>query len=258
VNEILTLIGNILWISVPIAFVVAIIIFILKIKKRIQTFTNDTFGLSPKETVDMLKDGYKQEAYTPKAITSLTEVYAPKIKRDFPQIGYNGMEALAKNSLLASLNAIEAEGTEIMKNYSPALISKVQNIIDDNRSRNIKVKYDNIKIHKCGIASYKKMTNQATATFEISLQYHLKQEINGKTDKKNNGEEPTQSAYRILLSYDQKEYEKTSSIVYTSTCPNCGAPINVAGENKVCSYCGSGFTEIASRIWQVTDFNLIK
>ena len=67
-----------------------------------------------------------------------------------------------------------------------------------------------------------------------------------------------QAVYRVLLTYNQSEHEETTSIVYSSNCPNCGAPINVAAKEKVCPYCGGGFTEIADRVWQVTDFNLIK
>ncbi len=240
-------------VAMPILMVALVVITIIT---RVKKFTKTNLGMTPKQTMDLISNGLRDEVTTPKAITSLSSVYAPKIERDFPQVGFNGMDSLVRNGLVGALNAIEMKNTSALRglNCSEALINKVQNIITDLNSKNEDDRYDNIVIHKSGIASYLNKSEEAIATFEISLQYNYSKTKNGKiiTDSL------IQSAYRVLITYNQNRHEQSTDMVYTSTCPNCGAPIKVNGKNKKCDYCGSGFTEIADRVWQVSDFNLIK
>ncbi len=237
--------------------IVMITIIVLIIVSKVRHFTKSTLNMTPTQTANLISDGLKQEMFTPKPITSLSAVYAPKIERDFPQVGYNGMDTLARNTLVSTLNAIEDKSAAGLTSCSHALISKVQNIIDDLNSKNEDEIYNNIKIHKSGISSYMNKQGEAVATFEISLQYEFTRKKDGNPMQGLNNS-LVQAVYRVLLTYNQSEHEETTSIVYSSNCPNCGAPINVAAKEKVCPYCGGGFTEIADRVWQVTDFNLIK
>ncbi len=247
--------GMIMAFSILIPLVVVVLI-VLSVVTKVKNFTKTNLGMTPTQTMNLISDGIKQEVTTPKAITSLSSVYAPKIERDFPQVGFNGMDALVRNALVGTLNAIESENTSSLRglNCSEAFINKVQNIIVDLRSKNEDDRYDNIVIHKSGIASYLNRSEQAVATFEVAVQYNYTKTKNGQIIS--NG--LIQAAYEVLLTYNQVGHETSTDMVYTSTCPNCGAPIKVNGKNKMCEYCGSGFTEIADRVWQVTDFNLIK
>lgn len=254
INPTVSSIITLVCVLVPI-IVIALIVVIVIVK--IRRFTKAALNMTPTQTVNLISEGLKQEMFTPKPITSLSAVYAPKIERDFPQVGYNGMDTLAKNTLVSALNAIEDKSTDGLSNCSRALISKVQNIIDDLNSKNEEEIYNNIKIHKSGISSYQKKQGEAIATFEISMQYEFTRKKDGNPVK-GPGNPLIQAVYRVLLTYNQNEHEETTSIVYSSNCPNCGAPINVAAKEKICPYCGGGFTEIADRVWQVTDFNLIK
>lgn len=185
-------------------------------------------------------------------------MYGPAITRDFPEIGYKGMEVKARNAIVAILNAIMNKNAESLKasEYTQDLINKVNNRITTINANNEKEIFNNIKIHRCGIANYQNKSKEATARFEISLQYEYAKVSEEKADSA----KPAlmQTAYSVTLAYKQDLHEQTTSIVFSSNCPNCGAPIDASAKGKKCPYCGSGITEIADRIWLVNDFNLVK
>ncbi len=255
--ELLSIIIPIIFSLMPI-IVIAIVIFTVVSKTR--KFTKDYLGMTPSQTMNLINQGIREEVTTPKAITELSAVYTPKIQRDFPEMGYGGMESLARNALIASFNAIEKKSTEglLEISCSPALVNKVTNIINDLGSKGEEEKYDNVKIHRCGICSYLKKQDEAIVAFEYSLQYEYKKYKLGKLISSPDHNGLVQVAYRVTLTYNQKIHEQTNNMVYTSNCPNCGAPVDAGSKNRECPYCGSGFNVINDRVWQVTDFNLIK
>lgn len=240
--------------------VIMITIVVLTVISKTKKMTKDYFGMTPSQTMDLISQGIREEVTTPKAITELSAVYTPKIQRDFPEMGYSGMESLARNALIASFNAIEKKSTEgLLKiSCSNALVNKVYNIINDLGSKGEEEKYDNVKIHRCGICSYLKKQDEAIVAFEYSLQYEYKKYKFGKLVSRTEHNGLVQAAYRVTLTYNQKIHEQTSNMVYTSNCPNCGAPVDAGSKNRICPYCGSGFSVINERVWQVSDFNLIK
>ena len=217
-------------------------IIVLVIVSKVRSASQKYLGMSPSQAMELINKGVKEEATTPKGITALSEMYGPAITRDFPEIGYKGMEVKARNAIVAILNAIMNKNAESLKasEYTQDLINK----------------FNNIKIHRCGIANYQNRSKEATARFEISLQY----EYAKVSEKKADTAKPalTQTAYSVTLAYKQDLHEQTTSIVFSSNCPNCGAPIDASAKGKKCPYCGSGITEIADRIWLVNDFNLVK
>ena len=243
---------------VPLIILIAIVVVVLVIVNKVRHTTQKYLGMSPSQTMELINKGLKEETTTPKGITALSEMYGPAITRDFPEIGYAGMEVKAKNAIVAILNAIMHKNAELLKadDFTHDLVNKVNNRIISLNARNEKEIFNNIKVHRCGISSYQNRTKEATARFEISLQYEYARVSEDKPDSA----KPvlTQTAYSVTLAYKQDMHEHTTSIVYSSNCPNCGAPIDVSVKGKKCPYCGSGFTEIADRVWLVNDFNLIK
>ena len=238
--------------------VIVIIIIIFVIVGKVRRATKEYLNMTPSETLDMIGKGLKEETTTPKGITALSEMYGPAITRDFPEIGYKGMEIKAENAIVAILNAITDKNTALLGagEFSQDLINKVNNRIVSLNTRREKELYNNIKVHRCGIASYKNTSKEATARFEVSVQYEYAKTAEDKADKSKPA--LTQAAYSVTLCYKQDLHEHTSSIVFSSNCPNCGAPIDASAKGKYCHYCGSGFKEIADRVWLVNDFNLIK
>ena len=233
-------------------------IIVLVIVSKVRSASQKYLGMSPSQAMELINKGVKEEATTPKGITALSEMYGPAITRDFPEIGYKGMEVKARNAIVAILNAIMNKNAESLKasEYTQDLINKVNNRITTLNSNNEKEIFNNIKIHRCGIANYQNRSKEATARFEISLQYEYAKVSEEKADSA----KPAlmQTAYSVTLAYKQDLHEQTTSIVFSSNCPNCGAPIDASAKGKKCPYCGSGITEIADRIWLVNDFNLVK
>ena len=217
-------------------------IIVLVIVSKVRSASQKYLGMSPSQAMELINKGVKEEATTPKGITALSEMYGPAITRDFPEIGYKGMEVKARNAIVAILNAIMNKNAESLKasEYTQDLINKVNNRITTINANNEKEIFNNIKIHRCGIANYQNKSKEATARFEISLQYEYAKVSEEKAD----------SAKPALM--------QTAYSVFSSNCPNCGAPIDASAKGKKCPYCGSGITEIADRIWLVNDFNLVK
>ena len=236
---------------------IGIVIYV--VKRKLNSLTRRYLNKNLGETAKMISQGIKEETTLPKPITDLTAAYKPQIDRDFPGYGYQRMEAMTKQGLLNTLNAIEAEDASNIPDASPVLAGLVEGIIGDNRSKNIKVFYDNVKIHKTAISRYKSTKEYADAVFEISCQYnHYCTDEAGKI-KEGSKTELTQAAYRVKLSYNQNVYdEKGLNSSYTRNCPNCGAPVSVIGGNSYCEYCGSGVKMIEERVWQINSVEQFK
>lgn len=250
--------GLIIVLGLILAIIITVVIIVLVIKSKLERLTRSTLNMGLGETANMLMKGIKEEATLPKSISNMTAVYKPQIERDFPQLGYAAMQTMAENALLSVFNALEAGDTEKLTNASSKLSDFVQNRIDDFAGKETKVFFDNVKIHKSGISSYKKTETTAEAVFEISLEY-LFYTVSGSGKVESGSKETLQQAvYQLVLSYDQQEYLNTTNIVFSSNCPNCGAPVSAMGKNKQCPYCGSGLTEIADRIWLANSYKLIK
>lgn len=240
-----------------ILLVIAAVIF--TIKRKINSFTRRYLNMGASETAKFLADGIKNETTLPKPITNLTEVYRPQIERDFPQVGFNGMLSMVHNGLNSILNAIEAQDVNLLdENASQKLKNQVQAQINDDMSMNVVHHFDNVKIHKSGVSRYSKSAVSATADFEIAFQCNNYEVTPDGKVKNGSKTELTQSAYKIVLTYDMNAHEQDSSIMFGSTCPNCGAPVSAVGANMVCKYCGTGVTAIEDRIWRIDSFRLLK
>lgn len=240
-----------------ILLVIAAVIFI--IKRKINSFTRRYLNMGASETVKFLADGIKNESKLPQPITNLSEIYRPQIARDFPEVGFNGMVSIARNGLNSILNSIEAQDITLLdENASQKLKNQVQAAIDDDCSMQSVHHFDNVKIHKIGVSRYSKGMNSATADFEVSFQSNNYVENSEGKITAGSKTELTQSAYKIVLTYDMNVHEQDASIMFASTCPNCGAPVSAMGANKVCKYCGTGITEIEDRVWRIDSFKLLK
>lgn len=129
-------------------------IIVLVIVSKVRSASQKYLGMSPSQAMELINKGVKEEATTPKGITALSEMYGPAITRDFPEIGYKGMEVKARNAIVAILNAIMNKNAESLKasEYTQDLINKVNNRITTLNANNEKEIFNNIKIHRCGIA----------------------------------------------------------------------------------------------------------
>ncbi len=207
------------------------------IRRKLNQTTRKYLGMGLDETAKLIRDGIKEEASAPKPISSMTAVYKPKLLRDFPETSYEQIEQMARNALSGYLAAITA--ADISKLFAPSrnLTQQAQNHIDGNLSRGVSEKFEQLKIHKTSMSDYKSAEGVADAEFEISFEaFH-------------GGQQPEQFACAVLLNSGRAEADDSESAVFTMTCPNCGAPLKVAGKDTVCRYCGSGISERGTRVW---------
>lgn len=238
------------------AIVIAILIGIAIIKHKVNATTQKYLGMSASQTADLISKGLKEEVTTPKSISNLSAVYKPKLQRDFPGMQFGQFESMAKNALTSALNAIESEDTSILKDTTLSFNKKVEEIISDNKSRKLIEHFDNYQMHRISISDYKKTSDTASVDFEISFQCnHFYTSTDGR-NVENKENTLTQYAARVQLVYGRSFEEDTA--VYSHNCPNCGAPVYAVGENKVCEYCGCGFTESFDKSWLAGDFSFIK
>ncbi len=227
----------------------AVVIIVLWLRHKVKQAS----GMSLGELTGLISKGIKEESTVPKGIHDLSAVYSTAINRDFPEVGYNSMAAMAKNTLVSYLGCIEKGscGGLDKEKCAASLFKKTENVIADLMSKNEKEKYDNIDVHKCAISSYSNKQDEASAVFEISVGYDRTLIKNDAAQKP----EKIQAAYKVIFTYNQYGYEQSSETVYTSTCPNCGAPVDM--RTGKCKYCGSTFGIIADRLWQVSDIDRI-
>lgn len=243
-----------------ILLIIVIIGFITykQIKKKLDAFCAKHFSMNASTALNSFLRMYKEEQFVPKPVTEMTAVYRPKIQRDFPEGSYHNMESMARNSLIAAFNAIEAQDAAPLKQYGDGIYNQVLNTVNDLKSLGHKQFFDKLKINKIAIAYYKSDydCHKAVARFEISLGCY-NYTTNGNKVVSGSKDRMFQAVYAVELIY-QQEYEEGRNTVYTNNCPNCGAPISAMGQNKECSYCGSGLTEVATRIWLAAGYKLIK
>ncbi len=198
-------------------------IIVLVVVSKVRSASQKYLGMSPSQAMEMINKGVKEEATTPKGITALSEMYGPAITRDFPEIGYKGMEVKARNAIVAILNAIMNKNAESLKasEYTQDLINKVNNRITTLNANNEKEIFNNIKIHRCGIASYQNKSKEATARFEISLQYEYAKVSEEKADSA----KPAlmQTAYSSLTS--RICTNRRQALYFQATAPTAALPL---------------------------------
>lgn len=232
-----------------------VFVTIAAIRHKLNRISRQYLGMGLDETARLISDGLKAEAATPKSISNMSAVYKPKLMRDFPQMTYEQFETLAKSSFLSALTAIESEDVQRLENTTRGFTRHIENIIADNRSREVTEHFDDIKIHRVSIADYKSTADSARAVFEISFQcQHF---FSDSSDK--NNDILSQLAASVTLVYSRETFEDSDNAVFAHNCPNCGAPLYGVGNNTVCKYCGSGFTEKdVTKVWLADSFKFIK
>ncbi len=209
----------------------------LLIRHKLNQTTRKYLGMELDETAKLIRNGIREEASAPRPIANMTAVYKPKLLRDFPETSYEQVEQMARNALSGFLAAITAGDTAKLFAPSRNLTQQARSRIDENLSKGRTESFEDLKIHKTSLADYRSTGGVADAVFEISFEA-----LHG-------GEEPEQMACSVLLNSGRAEADGSSSAVYTMNCPNCGAPLRVAGKETVCRYCGSGVSERGTRVW---------
>lgn len=234
--------------------VLAIFLGAMFIKHKLNSATKKYLGMSLGQTADLISNGLREENSTPKAISNVSAMYKPKLMWDFPDMTYERFLEMANTALTSILTAIEKESTGGIENATDTLKSQVYDRICDNHDRKLVEHFDDIKLHRTGIADYKTTSDTATAVFEISFQCVHYFEGRDKLP-----DHPSQLAASVTLSYGREFAEDSRSLTYSHNCPNCGAPVySVGGKMMKCTYCGTGISEEIYKSWLVSAYKFIK
>lgn len=248
--------GLIVFLAIAVILLIAVLVLVIVIRNKVREFSRDIFGTSS------LSQGFKKQqenlAETPRSVSSMTKIYLPQIKRDFPEFNLEEYTQKAENVLEDYLNAISEKKELTNPNCSEDLKLQAHNIINDLNKQGATQHYSQIVIHDTQISMYKKTGATVEITFQSAIGYisYLTKEngqlLSGDKSLK------TQTVYDTCLVYIQdiskvEEHNHGEGSVGIN-CPNCGAPITNLG-TKFCEYCGTGIKEINIYSWK---FNRIE
>ncbi len=103
--------------------------------------------------------------------------------------------------------------------------------------KNLSLSYDSFRIHRTELYRYVKSGGTCTVIFQSSVEYML--------DGLKN-----QTRYNTHMVYIQNGELAGDASAFSTTCPNCGAPISTLGNMK-CEYCDSVITPVNMKVWRL-------
>ena len=250
-------IGNLISILVPIVVVLVIVIVIVKlvteIKRSVTRTLNSQMMHAAKTILNSLNEN--PTGVPPYPVPQLTAVYRPKIERDFPEMSFDRFESMARNGIIAILNAVESKKIDSVENSSRNLRNQLKVLIEDYSGRGEDIHYDNVEIHAVAIENYYSTNITASMVFQISLQSLAYRTKNGAVVSGSN-KIPRQNLFSLTILHNPKG-DAGSEHYFEANCPNCGAPIEDMSSRN-CSFCGSGLVPVVDKIWQIESFKLLK
>lgn len=224
------------------------------IRNKLKEVSRAAFG------TDSLVEGWNRQAdelaATPKSISGMTKIYAPRIQKDFPDFNIEEFKNMAENMLTSALTAISAGDISLLEESTKEVKQQVNARITGNKQAGIKEVYERIKIHQTEITSYVKKQGTCMITFQSAIEYLYYKEKDGALldgDKAR----LTQTKYNIELMYVQNAELAGDGNATGTNCPNCGAPVTNLG-TKYCEYCGLAVTVINIKVWNLHQFYEVK
>lgn len=219
----------------------------LTIRNKLRNVSRQLFGTE--SIVDGLSKQADIAAETPKSVSGMTRLMEPQIMRDFPDFNWSEFKHKAENILTSALLAISSEQPERLVDASDDVKNQVSNIIADNQTAQIKEVYNNIKIHQTEISNYRKDKGNCIIVIQSAVEYyHYK--VSGDHVTEGSKERKVQTKYNVELLYVQDGEEKEFDNAFTTTCPQCGAPVRGLG-NMICEYCGAHVVPINMKVWSL-------
>lgn len=232
--------------------VIAIIVFI--IYKKITTTITDTIGTeNMKEIVNAAKNvkNLKNEEYTrEKNVSGMTKLLEPEILRDFPEFNKELLFSTVERELRKVFNSLENKSIKELQNDTESIIilPKVKEQIEDMKSTNTSVRYDDVVFHRHAIKKYMKSQGIATVETSSTLEYYY---YNNKKEN-NNLKKQTRFTCEFIYVYDEAKFDDNQNI-FIVRCPNCGAPIRGL-KDQTCEYCMTKVHPINLKLWKMSSY----
>ncbi len=231
--------------------VIIITAAVRRIKRKVRQVSRMAFG------TDSLVEGWQKQAkelsVTPKSVSGMTRIYEPQIQRDFPEFNWVQFKNKAENMLISAFAAISEGRSELLQEAAPELSGQIQNRIIANRQAEVTETYRQVKIHRTEIARYEKKQGKCIITLQSAVEHYHYKEQYGKL-LEGSRELLEQTKYNTELMYVQNAKEANLDRSVGVTCPHCGAPVTMLGEDRHCEYCGSPVVPINIQVWTLHKF----
>lgn len=232
--------------------IIAIIAFI--IYKKVTNTITDTIGTeNMKEIINAAKNvkNLKDEEYTrEKNVSGMTKLLEPEILRDFPEFNKQLLFSAVEKELRKVFNSLENKSVKELQNDSESIIilPKVKEQIEDMKSTNTNVRYDDVVFHRHAIKKYFKSQGIATIETSTTLEYYYY----NSNKQSNNLKKQTRYTCEFIYIYDETRFEDKQNI-FIIRCPNCGAPIKGL-KNQTCEYCMTKVHPINLKLWKMSSY----
>ena len=156
--------------------VLAIVIGVAVIRYKLNNLSKKYLGRNLEQVGEAIKEGLNDDSQPPRTISVMTSIHKPKFERDFPDMSYAQIEAMARNALTSYLTAVEEQDAGKLYEPSLNLTQQLYDRLTDNASRGVE-HFDNVKLHRVALANYINSGGIVDAVFEISFEcYHFFQE----------------------------------------------------------------------------------
>ncbi len=225
-----------------------------KVGRKVDTVTRTVRDISQlafgtEDIVEGLKKAEVEYEETPKSVSSGTNLYLPRITKDFPDFHYDEMKNRAENVLISYLQAIDKKDISQLSEGLEELKEQLKMRLDMSEAVGEKEFFKQVKIHQTAIYQYNKQQGRCSVVFQMAVQYYYQKEKNGKVIA-GSLDNKKQSRYNIECIYiqDRDFIENMQDASLALNCPNCGAPLEKLGA-KHCEYCGTPIVEFNIHAW---------
>lgn len=241
------------------AIIIAICCGIAYIRNKMREVSRTLFGTSDiSKAAKQMKQEY---ATTPKSVSAMTSLLLPKIVSDFPDFQYDEMKDRTENVLTSYLRAIGTRNPSLLQDGNTELKNQLENHIQMLSVRNLQEHFEQIRLHRTEISSYRKSEGRCIITFQSALEcYHyVTSTENPSAIQEGSREYKYQTKYNTTLIYiqDRNLVENELDHALGVNCPNCGAPISSLGA-KICKYCDTPIIEINIHAWSFSSIDEVR
>ena len=168
---------------------------------------------------------------TPKSLSSAEPLLLDRIKRDFPE--YN--PELIRQRVMKDTRMFYESAQAGKCLYSDGISDQLKERLPSFLPPDVA---GGVQVHKVALAAYDDASEDRVLTFQAAAAFR---DGAGVIRQR-----------RLILKYLAAWSTDTMTGVKRSNCPNCGAPVPIAG-SKVCQYCGSALKVWAGTGWLLTD-----
>ncbi len=237
------------------AIIIGVIIFLslmfVNLKLKLLSFLRKLGFSNLDSLINEIKKGEIEAKTNKKHVNGMTKLLLPKITKDFPNFSESELYTKVETSLLAIFNSIENK--KLDKCDELILVrEKLKKEIEDYKTNNINIRYDDVKFHEHAIKYYTNKNGAMNISISSSLEYYYTKEKDGKVIEKSDYKVQNRYTTEFIYVFDPNVAVKNQALIGIN-CPNCGAPVKKLGHKK-CEFCGSSLEDINLKSWHISSY----